>query len=87
MKWTELIAASWPAIRRASPAWSSTSPLVAVTLAWAVIFSGFRAIAVTAWPRRASSAVMREPALPDAPMTAIFMAVSIGGADVVSNGD
>jgi hypothetical protein len=30
-------------------------------------------MAVTAWPRRASSAVMREPALPDAPMTAIFM--------------
>jgi len=29
--------------------------------------------AVTAWPRRASSAVMRAPALPEAPMTAIFM--------------
>ena len=34
-------------------------------------------MAVTAWPRRASSAVMREPALPDAPMTAIFMEVSL----------
>jgi hypothetical protein len=44
-------------------------------------------MAVTAWPRRASSADMREPALPDAPMTAIFMGVSIGVVDVVSNGD
>jgi hypothetical protein len=34
-------------------------------------------MAVTAWPRQASSAVMREPALPDAPMTAIFMNVSL----------
>jgi hypothetical protein len=39
-------------------------------------FSGLRAMAVTLWPRRASSAVMREPTLPDAPMMAIFMEVS-----------
>ena len=44
-------------------------------------------MAVTLWPRRASSAMMREPALPDAPTTAIFMEVSLRYADVVSNGD
>jgi hypothetical protein len=30
-------------------------------------------MAVMLWPRRASSATMRAPTFPDAPMTAIFM--------------
>jgi hypothetical protein len=36
-------------------------------------------MAVTLWPRRASSAVMREPARPEAPATAIFMGFSSFG--------
>ena len=69
--------------------WSWASPFFAVTLGSSAIFSGFRAMAVTAWPRRASSAVMREPAFPDAPTTAIFMVDSLGVEVVfmVSNGD
>ena len=87
-KWTELIAASWPAQQPGKAGLvHARRPSVGVTLAWPAIFSGLRAMAVTAWPRRASSAVMREPALPDAPMTAIFMEVSLRYAFVVSNGD
>jgi len=56
--------------------------LAGVTLACPVIRPGLRAIAVTWWPRRASSAVMREPAWPDAPMTAIFMEVSLAIRDL-----
>jgi hypothetical protein len=41
------------------------------------IRSGFRAMAVTLWPRRANSAVMADPARPEAPVTAIFMLVSL----------
>jgi hypothetical protein len=43
-----------------------TSPRVGVTPGCGAIFSGRRAMAVMACPRRASSATMREPAFPDA---------------------
>jgi hypothetical protein len=39
-------------------------------------FDAWRAIAVTAWPRRSASSVRRVPTLPVAPMMAIFMVVS-----------
>src|SRR5271163_4630531 len=37
------------------------------------IFAVSRAMPVTLWPRDESSAVTREPTLPDAPMSAIFI--------------
>jgi hypothetical protein len=37
------------------------------------IFDASRAMPVTLWPRDASSAATREPTLPDAPMSAIFI--------------
>src|SRR3954449_11730517 len=62
-----------PAHNLARAGWSSTSPLVGVTFGRTAIFSGLRAMAVTAWPRRDSSLVISDPARPEAPATAIFM--------------
>ena len=42
----------------------------------AAIFEGSRAIPVTLWPRRDNSAVIREPAWPEAPISATFMRCS-----------
>jgi hypothetical protein len=52
---------------------ASSSNWGPATLASGAIFSGWSAMAVTAWPRPESSLRMREPALPDAPTSAIFM--------------
>ena len=72
----ELTATSWPAHNFASAARSLASPATAVTLASLVILSGFLAMPVTVWPRRASSAVMQDPARPEAPAMAIFRSLS-----------
>src|SRR6266481_3657302 len=49
------------------------STAVGLTPGNAEILAAFRAIAVISWPRLESSAAIRDPTLPDAPISAIFI--------------
>jgi len=78
VKCTELTTTSCPLRAAAIAATSSASAFFGVTPASSGTLSGLRAMAVTACPLRTSSARIREPAFPVAPMSAIFIYRSSG---------
>src|SRR5690606_264188 len=73
MKGVDAMMASWPRRTGMMPSGSVKSPCALTSPAAEAIFSGWRAMPVTWWPRLSNSATILLPILPLAPMTATFL--------------